>query len=358
MNKSPLLALATVLLLAACQPGTQATPNTVPAATSVPTAARTATATAAVAGTAAPTTTVAVTSSTSSITVTGDDGTAVTLAGDPQKVISLTPATSELMFALGAGDRLVGRTDYDDYPAEVSTVPAVATFQGVEMEKVVDIGPDLVLAGGNGFTPAADIQRMRDLGFPVLVLYAEDVSGVQADIRLVGHAVAEEDAAEQIVGAIQSRIDEVTLAVGELPKPRTFYEIGNDPELYGPAPGSFVADMVALAGGDPITTTDPAVFSIPVERLVSLDPEIIVLGDAAYGVCPESVAARPGWKSITAVKNDDVRPVNDTIVTRPGPRIGDGLAALALTIHPDAAIVAPADATALCVSNNGSPSPS
>jgi iron complex transport system substrate-binding protein len=356
--KGFLLVLATAVLLAACQPGTnQATPNTVPAASTAPTAAP-GTVTSAPTATSAATATVAITASTSAVTVAGDDGTTVTLAANPQKVISLTPATSELMFALGAGDRLVGRTDYDDFPADVSEVPAVATFQGVEMEKVVDIGPDLVLAGGNGFTPAADIQRMRDLGFPVLVLYAEDVSGVQDDIRLVGQAVDEEDAAAQIVAAIQDRIDEVTLAVAELPKPRTFYEIGNDPELYGPAPGSFVADMVTLAGGDPITTTDPAVFSIPVERLVSLDPEVIVLGDAAYGVCPDSVAARPGWKSITAIKNDDVRPVNDTIVTRPGPRIGEGLAALALTIHPDAAIAAPADATALCAVNNGSPSPS
>lgn len=364
MNKSPLLALTAALLLAACQPAVnQPTPAgtrvpAAPSASAAPTVAPAASASAAATGAAAPTATVVATASVASVTVTGDDGTAVTVAADPQKVISLTPATSELMFALDIGDRLVGRTDYDDYPAEVSDVPAVATFQGVEIEKVVDIGPDLVLAGGNGFTPDADIQRMRDLGFPVLVLYAEDVSGVQADIRLVGQAVGEEDAAEQIVGAIQGRIDEVTLSVGELPKPRTFYEIGNDPELYGPAPGSFIADMVALAGGDPITTTDPAIFSIPVERLVSLDPEIIVLGDAAYGVCPDSVAARPGWKSITAVKNDDVHPVNDTIVTRPGPRIGDGLAALALTIHPDAAIVPPADDTQLCAASNGSPSPS
>jgi iron complex transport system substrate-binding protein len=278
----------------------------------------------------------------------------VTLSAPPQKVISLTPATSELMFALGAGDRLVGRTDYDDYPPEVTQVPAVATFQGVEMEKVVNIGPDLVLAGGNGFTPAADIQRMRDLGFAVLVLYAADVAGVQADIRLVGQAVDEQRAADQIATTIQGSIDEVTAAVANLPKPRTFYEIGNDPELYGPAPDSFVADMVTLAGGDPITTTDPAVFAIPLERLVSLDPEVIVLGDAAYGVCPDQVATRAGWKSMTAVKNGDIRPVDDTIVTRPGPRLGDGLAALALAIHPDAALAAPVDATTYC---GPSPSP-
>jgi iron complex transport system substrate-binding protein len=278
----------------------------------------------------------------------------VTLATAPQKVISLTPATTELMYALGAGDRLVGRTDYDDYPPESSSVPAVATFQGVEMEKVVNIGPDLVLAGGNNFTSQADIDKMRQLGYPVLVLYAKDVAGVQADISLVGQAVGEDAAAAQINDGIQARIDEVSTAVASLSKPRTFYEIGDDPELYGPAPDSFVADEVALAGGDPITTTDPAVFSIPLERLVSEDPEVIVLGDAAYGVCPTDVAGRAGWKKITAVVDNAVVPVDDTIVTRPGPRIGDGLAALALAIHPDAQITPPADLPAYCFAN---PSP-
>lgn len=294
---------------------------------------------------------------TSWITVTDDEGTTVTLAGPPSKVISLTPATTELMFALGAGDRLAGRTDYDDYPPQVSSVPAVATFQGVEMEKVVNIGPDLVLAGGNGFTAAADIKRMRDLGYPVLVLYAQDLPGVLADIKLVGQAVEETSAADTITASIQAQVDEVTQAISGLPTPKTFYEIGDDPELYGPAPDSFVADMITRAGGDPITTTDPSVFAIPVERLVAQDPDVIVLGDAAYGTCPDQVAARPGWGSISAVKNDDIRPVDDTIVTRPGPRIGDGLVALALAIHPDAPLTEPADAVAYCTAVPG-PSPS
>jgi iron complex transport system substrate-binding protein len=188
-------------------------------------------------------------------------------------------------------------------------------------------------------------------------VYAKDVPGVLADIKLVGQAVGEDDAADSIVTSIQAQIDQVTQAVANLPKPRTFYEIGDDPELYGPAPDSFVADMVALAGGDAITTTDPAVFSIPVERLVSQDPQVIILGDAAYGTCPDAVAARPGWEGITAVRNGDIQPVDDTIVTRPGPRVGDGLVALALAIHPDAALTAPPDAVAYCTAVP-SPSPS
>jgi iron complex transport system substrate-binding protein len=283
------------------------------------------------------------------VTLVDDEGTSIALSAIPETVVSLTPATTELLFALDAGDRLIGRTDYDDYPPQALDVPAVATFEGVNIEQVVDIDPDLVIAGGNNFTPADDVARLRELGIPVLVIYAEDVDGVLADIQLVGKAVGEGQAAEGVVGAIQERIDEVTAAVAGLERPRTFYEIGFEPEIYGPAPDSFVADMVNLAGGDPITTTDPAVFSIPLEQLVALDPQVIVLGDAAYGTCPDNVVTRAGWTGITAVRDGQVRPVDDIIVTRPGPRLGEGLAALALAIHPDADIAPPTTGAELCL---------
>jgi len=184
----------------------------------------------------------------------------------------------------------------------------------------------------------------------VVVLYAESMDEVLGDITLVGETIGQETAAEDSVTAVSTRIDEITSAVEGLEKPRTFYEIGYGPDIYGPAPDSFIADMVTLAGGDPILTDDPAVFSIPLEQLIDQDPEVIVLGDAAYGTCPDSVATRPGWESITAVVNGDLPPVNDLIVTRPGPRIGEGLASLALAIHPDIDIAPPAFPADLCES--------
>jgi len=332
------LPLLTLLLVIAACAGPAATPTAAPTSTAVPTA--TPVQTAAASPTAAP--------STPGITLVDDEGTTIELPGVPQTIVSLTPATTEILFALGAGDRLRGRTDLDLYPPEATALPVVATYQGVHIEDVVDIAPDLVIAGGNNFTAAGDVQRLRDLGIPVLVVYAPDVDGVLADIRLVGQAVGEEEAAEEIVGAIETRITEVTAAVADLPRPRTFYEIGYEPEIYGPAPDSFVADMVNLAGGEPITTTDPAVFAIPLERLVTLDPEVIVLGDAAYGICPDSVATRAGWAGMTAVRDGKVRPADDIIITLPGPRLGEGLAALALAIHPDAEVEPPTTGAEYC----------
>lgn len=282
-------------------------------------------------------------------TLIDDEGTTIELPAELHKIVSLTPATTELLFALGAGDRVAGRTQYDDYPPAAADLPVVVTYnEGVLIEKVIDIQPDLVLAGGNNFTPPADVVRLRELGLPVLVTYARDLPGVLADIRLVGLAIGAELEADRIAAGIQARIDEVRTAVAGLARQRVFYEIGNEPEYYGPAPQSFVADMVNLAGGEPITTTDPAVFSISVERLVTLDPEVIVLGDAAYGVCPASVVSRAGWGVLTAVREGAIRPVDDVIVTRPGPRIGEGLAALALAIHPEAAIAPPTAGDTYC----------
>ena len=149
--------------------------------------------------------------------------------------------------------------------------------------------------------------------------------------------------------ACGSRIDEVTSAVADLDNRASFYEIGYGPEIYGPAPDSFVADMVALAGGEPITTGDPVVFSIPLEQLVEPGPR----GHRARRrgvrpVCPDCVADRPGWDAMTAVRDGAVRPVDDTHRHAPGPRLGEGLAALALAIHPDAEIEPSPAATELC----------
>ena len=120
-----------------------------------------------------------------------------------------------------------------------------------------------------------------------------------------------------------------------MPHPRTFYELDATKDIYGPADGSFLVEMIRLAGGDPITTGSTTVFSIPLERLVGADPEVILLGDANYGTTAAIVGARSGWATMSAVKTGAVRPVNDVVITRPGPRLIEGLRDLARAIHPD-----------------------
>jgi iron complex transport system substrate-binding protein len=270
------------------------------------------------------------------VTVVDDEGTEVTIANQPQRIISLSPANTEIVYGLGAGERLVGRTDWDDYPPEAAELTPVASFTGVNMEQLVGLEPDLVLAAGNSFTQPDDIARMRELGYPVAVVYAADVPGVLADIELIGEAIGTPTEAQAMTIRMSRQLDAVsTAAAATGSTPRTLYQIGSEPEIFAPAPDSFVADMVVLAGGEPITTGNPTAYAIPLEELIVADPEVIILGDANYGVCPEDVAARAGWTDMTAVVNGDVRPVDDVPVTRPGPRLPQGLASLAQAIHPD-----------------------
>ena len=273
------------------------------------------------------------------VTLTDDAGREVTIEAEPARIVSLAPSNTEIVCALGACDRVVGVTDYDDYPAEVIEIDKVVNVTQVDVEAVVAAEPDLVLAAGNEQTPTAVIDQLIDLGLPVLVLYPESLDGVTADIELVGTAIGRDDAATDLVEAMQDRIGAVRDAVADLARPRTFYEVGvYEGTIFTAGQGSFLASLIETAGGDPITG-DALSTSIEVEDLVAADPELILLGDATYDdtITPDSVAARPGWAGMAGFAEGRVLVVTeDVVITRPGPRIVDGLEALARAIHPDA----------------------
>ena len=302
-----------------------------PAATPVPT----------VAPTAAPTATPAPTPTASPvaafpITLTDDEGTQVEVKAEPQKIVSLTPAATETLFELGLGDRVVGKVeDFTVYPPEAANVPDVAKFGSVDVEKIVGLGADLVIAGGSNFNPPEAIAQLRSLGVPVVVLYAPDVATALKDIELIGSATGRTEKATGVTADIGAAFDEVKAATSGLEAPRVFYELDATNGFFGPAPDYFGAEMIKVAGGDPLTSGTPGVYQIEPEKIIDFDPQVVLLGDAAYGVTAEQVAARPGWETLSAVKDGAIRPIDDVVVTRPGPRLADGIRALALAIHPD-----------------------
>jgi iron complex transport system substrate-binding protein len=277
------------------------------------------------------------------ITLTDDDGTALELKTEPQKIVSLTPAETEVLYAIDAGDRLVGKVeDIANFPPEASKVPVVGTFSGVDVEKIVGLGADLVIAGGSGGTPKDAIDKLRSLKVPVLVLYAPDVAGVLADIELTGKATGQSAEAEALTSSMQAGFDDVTGAIDTATKPKVFYETGDQPSIYGIADDSVYAQMIELAGGAPVTTGSATNWEMPTEKLVTANPDLIILGDSAYGVTAEAVAKRPGWADIAAVKAGAIKPIDDIVVTRPGPRLLDGLRLLVAAIHPEIALPSPA----------------
>jgi iron complex transport system substrate-binding protein len=272
------------------------------------------------------------------LTLTDDAGRSVTVPADPDRIVSLAPSNAEIVCALDACEQLVGVTDYDDYPAMTADLPEVVIAAQVDVEKVVAADPQLILAAGNELTSSSVITQLADLGYPVLVLYPEDLDELYADIDLVGRAIDAEAAADDLITDMQARAQAVVEAVAGAERPRTFYEVGLfEGTIYTAGEGSFLASLISLAGGEPITG-DRLSTSLQLEDLVAADPELILLGDAAYdpSITPASVAARPGWDGLPAVESGQILPIlDDLVVTRPGPRIVDGLEALARAIHPE-----------------------
>lgn len=332
------------ILLTACGGGATPRPSIPPDATGSLVAP--ATATPAASGSAASASAQVSAAPTFPLSLTDDEGTTVVLKAEPKKIVSLTPATTEILFALGVGDRVVGKVeDLTPYPPEVTKIPDVAKFGSVDVEKIVALGADVVIAGGNSFNPPDKILQLRKLGVPVLVEYAPDIAGVLKDIELTGAAVGKAVAAHDLSASMQAAFDQVQAATADFPKPRVFYELDASQKIYTAADNSFLAEMITLAGGTPITTGSTTNFEIPLEKLVTADPELILLGDAAYGTTPDAVKKRNGWAAMTAVKTGAIKPVDDVLISRPGPRLVDGLRALALAIHPDAAVPAPSPAS-------------
>ena len=272
------------------------------------------------------------------LTLTDDAGREVSLPAEPRRIVSLAPSNTEIVCALDACDRLVGVTDVDDYPPDVVNVPDVVLLAVVDIELVVEADPDLVLAAGNELTPSAVITELSDLGYPVIVLYPASLDAVLDNITLVGQVINAVDEARAVVTDMEGRIAAVEEAVDGAPRPRTFYEVGLfEGAIYTAGEDSFLAGLIDTAGGNPVLG-DALTTAIELEDLVAADPELILLGDAAYdaSITPESVAARPGWGGLTAVQTGAIQVMAaDPVITRPGPRIVDGLEALARAIHPD-----------------------
>jgi iron complex transport system substrate-binding protein len=269
------------------------------------------------------------------MSLTDDEGTAVTLPAEPQRIVTLTAAATETVFALGLGGRVVATDSASDYPAEALSPPHVGAFGAVDVEKIVGLHADLVIAGGNGDTPPDGIARLRSVNVPVVVVYARTVDAVFSDIALIGQATGHPAEGSALAASMRQDIDALGAAVATTQRPRVFYEIDATKEIYGPADRSFLAEMLTLAGADPITSGSRDSFQISLERLVAADPQVIVLGDAPFGTTAETVKQRPGWGGMTAVRLGDIRPVDDKLITRPGPRLAQGLRSLILAIHPD-----------------------
>jgi iron complex transport system substrate-binding protein len=339
------LILMLVLILSGCDadaPPTTQAPTTVPITAPTiapPTTAPATTAPATAAPTEAPATAVP-TAATASITITDIAGRTVTIAGTPERLISLAPSTTEILFAIGLAPKLVATDDFSDYPAEAKNLPKIGGLNGAyNFEQIIALKPDLIFAAG--ITAPEAIAKLEELKLPVVVVGAEKTSfeSVFADIALVGQATGQDAQAKQVITAMKDQLAALNAKLATAKeKPLVYWELdATDPtKPFSVGPGNFVGDMIALAGGTNVFEKVESPFpQVSAEQVVAANPDVIILSDAAYGITVESVLKRPGWQVITAVKQQRVAPIDDNLVSRPGPRLVEGLEATARIIHPE-----------------------
>lgn len=270
------------------------------------------------------------------------DGTGYELKLDApaQKIISLAPSNTEYLFAVGAGDQVIARDDFSNYPEDAMELPTVGGFNGVyNLEEIARLQPDLILA--SPLNSPDVINSIKEVNPNVFVVPNPDsFDDLYTNIKNIGKLTGHDDKAQALVDEYTGRVKTVldTVAKAEV-KPKVFYELdATEPaKPWTAGPGTFIDLLIGLAGGENIGAKLEGEWAqISQEALIVENPDVILLGDATYGgVTAEQVAARPGWDVIKAVSTNRVLPFNDDLVSRPGPRMVEGLEELAKAIHPE-----------------------
>ena len=274
-----------------------------------------------------------------SLELTDGLGRVVTLPTPAQRIVSLAPSNTEILFALGAGAQVVGRDEFSDYPAEAASLPSVGGgFGDYSSEAIVALEPELVLAAE--INPPELVQSLEELGLVVYLLpNPNSLDELYTNLETVARLTDRKDNASALITALKARVAAVEEKIAATQaRPKVFYELdGSEPNApWTAGPDTFIDTLIQVAGGQNVASGLEGQYAqLSVEALLVQAPEIILLGDAAYGVTPESVAARPGWEAMPAVQNGQLYVFDDNLVSRPSPRLVDGLEQLARLIHPE-----------------------
>jgi iron complex transport system substrate-binding protein len=262
-------------------------------------------------------------------------GATIALAVPPTRIVSLVPSVTELVFALGGEARLVGITDYCDFPPAARRKPSVGGMVAPSLEAIVALRPDVVVATDSGNRQEA-VDQLRRLGIAVYLVRADRFADVLDVAMRIGQLLGREPAAVALTARLQARVDAVARAVGRRPRPRVLYVVWPEP-LIVPGRDAIVTELIQLAGGASITAAEPGDYPrFSIEAAVVRAPEVIVL--ARHGT--DSVPlGRDLWNALTelpAVKTGRVHGVDGGLLHRYGPRVVDGIEHLARLLHPEA----------------------
>ena len=265
------------------------------------------------------------------LTVTDDLGRTVTLKSEPRRIVSMMPSHTEVLFAIGAGEKLVGIDEFSNYPkAQTDRLPKVGSGYAPNIEAIVALKPDLVLADESSSSRLTE--KLAAAGLNVYGGTAQTYNETFEKIATLGKITNREVNATRLVTKMRGELNDLQKAVLKLPKVSVYYEV--DPAPYSVGPNSFIGALIQKAGGQTIVTAKMGNFP-------KLDPEFIVKSNpqVMMGLTLNDAKKRPGWQTLQAVKNNRVYQQTDDerdALVRPGPRLALALKTLIKIIHPEA----------------------
>ncbi len=270
------------------------------------------------------------------LTIMDDMNNSVTIPERPQRILSTMPSNTEILFAVGAGDRIVGGTIHDDYPAEAANITKIGGYTNLDFEKIVDLQPDIIFADeGNGEDA---IDMLKELGLNVVVLHPKDIDDILNNIELVGLITGNQKNAMNITKNMRQEMGQIKRKTENIPqeqKPRVLYIVWHEP-LYSAGVNTYPDDLIKMAGGTNIQTGENWPI-ISLEDVIEKDPQIIIcsgMGGGSYTIM-EAIKSNDVLAQTDALKNDRVYPLDEpSLVERSGPRITDGLTELYSYIEP------------------------
>jgi iron complex transport system substrate-binding protein len=266
------------------------------------------------------------------ITATDDSGRQVTLQSPALRAVSIAPANTEIAFAIGAGDKVVAGTSYDDYPAAAKALPKIGDFQSPNVEKIVSFRPDLVLATGG--IQAGLRSKLEKLGVKVFVVDPPTLEGVYGDLTALGKLMGVSGKADALVASMKQRAAAVQQKTAGAAKPNVFVEIYSKP-LMTAGKSTLIDNLVALAGGTNIGAAAGNGFPAFSSEVLFKDNPAVYIATTGSMQTPGQIAKRAGYSGLRAVQDGRVYVIEDNLIVRPGPRLVDGLEQLARMIHPE-----------------------
>ncbi|SFD40664.1 iron complex transport system substrate-binding protein [Lentibacillus persicus] len=274
------------------------------------------------------------------LTVTDAVDNEITIDAKPERIVSLIPSNTEIAFALGLGEKIVGVTDNDNYPEEVKEKESVGGME-LNVEKIIGLEPDLVLShasGGNTFDTA--LQQIRDAGINVFVVDdAQDIESVYEAINQIAQVTGTQDKADDIIGQMKEEfaaLSEKTEAISDEERKSVFFEVSPAPEIYTAGKNTFFQALLEVVNADNAAQEQDGWVQIDPEAIVELNPDVIITTYGHYSDDPvEQVTNRDGWGDMTAVANEQVYDVHSDLVSRPGPRLVEGAKEIAEVVYPE-----------------------